>query len=305
MLTKPFLAKCDNRSIMPKSNSVTGAPEEWFDNAILEPLGYTGFSFDFFVDWSKSPSTITPMAWVKRLLSKALDEYSDDELITLLEASENAAYLKKFAEYCEKQGLTLQYLLFRDIDWSKNPEPIGVITITNTPTGVSYAVERITLSDLQDRIRSYSGGAVRIGSKGLMYGTTTLECYLSQTDSLYPGDADLVIVDKDLNNIALLEFKKHNLDTPITDQKLSNYYPYPDGRKYDRLSILQSYLSPSPKLITLYYPTKTNEIAIVEEIVGNVGKLSVGKRGKIELPKAGQKETYTTFVSPILRYVTT
>ena len=67
MLTNPFLAQCANRMVMPKSNSITGTPEDWFDNAILNEFGMIAFSFDFFVDWSTNQ--LTPYAWVKRILT--------------------------------------------------------------------------------------------------------------------------------------------------------------------------------------------------------------------------------------------
>ena len=41
--------------------------------------------------------------------------------------------------------------------------------------------------------------------------------------------------------LAILEFKKHSSNQKypnLEDQTLSNYYPTPDGRKYDRLSLL-------------------------------------------------------------------
>ena len=305
MLQKPFLALCSNRASSPKHNATTGSPEDWFDNGLLIHKKLIGFSFDFFVNWATNQ--ISPFVWVKRILTahpSALyynGEINTDLISKEIIALDSLSNLKLFVKFCSVKNLALQYLLFREIDWSKNAEDIFVVSITMPNDELIFNVEAITLNELQRRIRAYSGGSIRVGAKGLMYGTSMLECFLSKTDSLYPGDMDLVIVDAETIEIrALLEYKKHNLDSPIENEKLGNYYPHPDHRKYDRLAILRDYLNSVPKFICIYYPTKSVESAKVEIIMGNAGTLKSGNSRIINLPRFGDTNTYNVFVDDVL-----
>ncbi len=141
------------------------------------------------------------------------------------------------------------------------------------------AFEVISLDNVKDSIRALSGGPVTIGTKGLIYGTSALECYLSQSDALWPGDVDSVLWSHTTNSaVALLEFKKHTLTTPISSQELSSYYPNPDGRKYNRLAVLRDHLSANLPLFVIYYPTNTMHDTIkIERVVGPYGGLRASK----------------------------
>ena len=82
MLTKPFLAKCGDRSSMPKSHPSSGSPEEWLSDEMLAPHNLSGITFDFFVNWSATPNSITPVIWLKRIL---LPEFSYQQVLENLE----------------------------------------------------------------------------------------------------------------------------------------------------------------------------------------------------------------------------
>lgn len=305
MLQKPFLALCADRNRSPQSNIVTGSPEDWFDNSVLNQKNLTGFSFDFFVNWTTNQ--ISPFAWVKRIMrvnpnslfaNKQIDVgIISNEIINF----DGEDYLKLFVRFCTTHNLTLQYVLFREIDWASAPENIFIATVTSVGEELRFAIEAIEIIELQRRIRNYSGGSVRIGLKGLIYGTSRLECFLSKTDSLYPGDVDLIVVDSTTMEIkSILEFKKHNLATAIENEKLGNYYPNPDKRKYDRLAILGNYLAPVPKLMCIYYPTRSNENGKAEIIKGKIGELTSGSSKTIRLPRLGDVSTYDFFVNEVL-----
>jgi hypothetical protein len=304
MFKNPTLAQCQNRDILPKSNTLTGKPEDWFDNVILDEFGMVGFSFDFFVNWKTNQ--ISPYAWIKKILTVppstlikngAIEEQTIIENLIQFEGQE---YLELFAKFCGKFNLKLQYLLFREVNWDENPETIFLVSISYE-TELIFKVEVIDIKELAEKIKNYSGGNVSIGRKGLTYGTSLLECYFSKTNSLYPGDVDLIIFDKkNLEVKVLLEYKKHNLNTPIKHQKLSNYYPYPDKRKYDRLSILKDYFKSFPKLICLYYPTKTNDKGRAEIIEGKTGQLVSGRSGYLDLPIKNDLETYKLLAKQVI-----
>jgi len=304
MLQKPFLARCDNRKLLPRENPVAGAPEHWFTNPILSEFGKVGISFDFFVNWSLNPYQLTPNIWIKRILNVPPASLTDSDIQKILINSEGEDYLLLLATYAERQGLRLTYLLFRDIKWGKEAEDIIGVTVTRSNSGVSLAVQRITLDILQRTIRTHSGGEVRVGEKGLTYGTSELECYLSTTNSAYPGDVDLVVLDVEtLDPEVILEYKKHNLSTSISEQKLGNYYPHPDRRKYDRLAILRDHLKPIPVLLNLYYPTNPETNACIEIVDGEPGKLVPSNRELIALPKKGDIDSYRAFVGKVLSLI--
>lgn len=49
MLQKTFLARCDNRACLAKTNIMSGSPEAWLSNDILSKSNTFGLTFDFFV----------------------------------------------------------------------------------------------------------------------------------------------------------------------------------------------------------------------------------------------------------------
>lgn len=304
MLIKPFLARCDDRTSMPKLHPTSGTPEEWFSNSILQKYESIGFSFDFFIDWSKHPSCIVPVVWVKRILRKphTYNEFVKNLNKNLTEefGLEYITRLSSFASIC---GFQVQLIVYRDdFEWQNRGSEILLVTLIrsgNNETNFEYSV--ITIDQLKEIIKKNSGGPVKVGSKGLIYGTSRLECYLSKTDSLYPGDVDLIVLDARNKPKAILEFKKHTLQAPISDQKLSNYYPYPDGRKYDRLAILQDFLIQKTgdyvPLLVLYYPTQgAYKEGRMELLQRDKGKLSTRAASNFDLPTKNSISEYDRIV---------
>lgn len=80
MLQKTFLARCDNRACLAKTNIMSGSPEAWLSNDILSKSNTFGLTFDFFVDWAINQ--ISPYVWIKRIL---LPNYTYDEFIGKLD----------------------------------------------------------------------------------------------------------------------------------------------------------------------------------------------------------------------------
>jgi len=307
-LHKPKLAKCNNRDLLPKENQYAGGPEEWFDQGVLTEFGLHGFCYDFFVDWSINPEKLSNMIWIKRIVdnkigAELIRNCDRGQVIDIIKNSELSKQLPHIARYCNKHKLRIQLLIYREIDWSVSPECIVVIEVRWIVNSVKYFVSMIGVSELKERIKMLSGGSISIGAKGLIYGTSLLECYLSRTDSLYPGDVDMVLVDENYNNVAIIEFKKHNLNTPIRNQTLSNYYPRPDQRKYDRISILSDYFIDKPKLYVLYYPTKNTDGSVIECISGGVSNLVSSKKSIIDLPVIGNKLSYSNYVKNVLNFI--
>ena len=262
MINKPFLALCADRAKMPKSHPTSGAPEDWFSVDNLARFNISSLSFDFFVNWSTSPVGLTKEFWLKILISpqSTLKEVIDNFSIEFFKLY-NRDILKDILTNFRNSDLKLYAIVYNDeSDFNNSETEIGKINIfLNSEGEISFEPSIISFGLLKNQIKDNSGGAVKMGSKGLIYGTSKMECFLSNTDSLYPGDADLVLL-RENQIVAILEYKKHTLDLPIEKQTLGNYYPKPDARKYDRLAVLKDFLGGGIEipLINIYYPTLPN-----------------------------------------------
>lgn len=297
MLSAPYLAKCSDRNSMPKFHPTSGSPEDWFSDAMLSRHNYLGLSFDFFVNWSKQPNVLTPVIWVKRILEpsvpyqKVLENLSD-----ILVSHFGNTYFTLLDSFRNVNSLSVQLIIFHDdFNWSDSKSNLLMVDFKGkSESGFIFEGNIVDIELFKSIIQSHSGGPIQIGSKGLIYGTSNLECFLSTTTSLYPGDVDLIVFNKKFEPLALLEYKKHTLTSSISDQKLSNYYPSPDGRKYNRLSILRDYLgqiSPNLPLFNIYYPTNPafNQ-GKMELLKGATGSLQTNVGSIFPLPRS-TKET--------------
>lgn len=254
MITTPkILNRCENRSISARINPQSGGPEDWFTNHNLKLLGIQSFSFDFFVNWETNRFVRT--IWFKRFFDKSINGFiGRHEWKSIIEqylvAHEGEEQLQNLYNFCEEQKLHADFLIFNEYNWNVNEK----IIYARLKSSNSFFIKAITLNELKLKIRQGTGRPFYIGDKGLIYSTSKLECYLSRTDTPYPGDADILLKNNDRYGFKLIEFKKHNLNTSITSQQLSNYFPHPDGTKYRRLNLLSNYL-PNTQLYTLYYTT--------------------------------------------------
>lgn len=288
MIRKPIWARCRDRSSLAKSHEYSGSPEDWFADVLL-PNGYTGISFDFFVNWSTN--SLSNEIWIKRIID---DKYywpqtNKSSLEHDLYKCDSQEYIKTLGSFVTQCHLKLNYQLFKESkDWRNNPSDFGTVAIDNK--GKVSNVKYQSITDIKNEIQLLSGGPVRVGGKGLGYSSTTLECFLANEDKLsgaaWPGDVDLLILDKNLIPIAMLEFKKNTIrpnspygkHIPISEEYLSNYYPNPDKRKYDRLAILRDYLNKhfqkTIPIFNIYFPTWKNSTYMkIEHIIGDIGNL--------------------------------
>lgn len=305
MLIKPVLAKCGDRTILPKMAAANASPEEWFCNTFLVTKGLFGLSFDFFINWSTN--AVTPVIWVKRIIhpNTAYSEIISD-ISNILEKEFTLDYLIRLHDFSKKNGLTPQLILFHDNqNWNDNQSKIIIVDIYKANNALQFNPAITTINNFQQKIKVYSGGPVSIGSKGLFYGTSSLECFLSKTNSLYPGDVDMLLLDADNNVLAMLEYKKHNLPSPITEERLSKYYPAKDARKYNRLAILKDYLSVFKKeeipMLNVYYPTSMDKThGRLELLQGNVNNLSSRAFRKFAIPTSNSHEVFTAVLNDLL-----
>ncbi|CAH6828293.1 hypothetical protein [Vibrio mediterranei] len=283
IFTPKILSRCSDRSIKARTNTLSGGPEDWFTEVHLSQLGIQSISFDFFVNWQRNVFMRT--IWFKRFIdinTRSLIQRDDwqESLITRLIEHEGPSQLSNLFNFCCSQEIFADFLVFNERFWNEN-DPIIYARLTS-PT--SFDVKAISLNQLKLKISHGTGRPFNIGQKGLFYSTSNLECYLSRTDTPYPGDADILLWNRNRNGFKLIEFKKHNLKDPIHSQKLSNYYPRPDGAKYRRLHILSQYL-PNTQLYTLYYTTDNRFQTKIELNSVSGSNLSEGRSILLESPK--------------------
>ncbi len=303
MIYTAYLARCDDRGNMPKTNPQAGTPEQWLDNDILQTFSVNGLSFDFFINWTTN--NMSPEIWFKVIYSPG-GEYTRDQFINDITNCCSRSYFYNLCEFAQKIGIDFYFILFDDTqNWNDDSSFLYKIKLSTADTGYTISpLNRLTINEFKQNIITLSGGPIQIGQKGLIYGTSRLECFLSHTTSLYPGDADLVLTDTNHNPIAILEFKKHNLDTNMENENIHNYYPSRDKRKYDRLAIMQNYISQmgfNVPLLVLYYPTKTMHAEWkLEQIEYQNDNFTVTGSELFPLPIINNEENYRTVVHTIL-----
>lgn len=271
MLTKPVLARCDNRAQLARTNPIYGEPDQWMTSAHLSRMGLSAVSFDYFVDWGVKPYAVGNELWVKRIAKGPVQALRPDDVLQGARACGDD--LEALEAFAGRYGFNARYMVFQEaVDWRGAPEPLLVANLVN---GAFATGAYRDLDEVMVAIRRYSGGEVRIGEKGLTYGTSELECHLSRTDALWPGDADCVLWGSEQQQaLALLEFKKHNMLSPLADENIQKYMRA-DARKWQRLGLLRDRLE--VPLFCVYYSTNAQEGQVkIEHLVGPFDGLQDG-----------------------------
>lgn len=314
-LSELKLARCDDRNILAKENVNSGSPEKWFTQERLDSHNLFPISFDFFVNWSKSPLKTMRNIWIKSIINTEPDKVFDkidtqknNELVkNLIFNYYGESTIKRWLKFSNLYHLNLEFLMFRDVSWdSTSKEKILFCRISGEKENICIQNKLITLQELQKKILIGSGGPVHVGQKGLIYGTSLLECHLSKSSSAYPGDADLVLFDKSTARaFAIIEFKKHTLDSPTCNQRLGNYYPRPDRRKYERLHALKCHFNDlkPPLLANLYFPTKADSQSKIEIIGGKHNNLFSAESTVIDLPFLTSNSSMQDYVDTAIQYL--
>lgn len=279
----PFLAKCTDRSVRSLEHPQLGGPDIWLEELQRRMKNHICTSFDFFVDWSCDPIRVAHELWFKFPVQSQKSLKSIDQEIMLRVLRENHNFVS-LAKLCKEMDLKAKAILF--VDSSKFDDNTDIVFFEYDGDSGKSTFEFSNLGELKDRIRVLSGGPVRVGAKGLMFGTTRLECFLSSTDALWPGDADLVIYSKHDNKMScIFEFKKHtrNAKAKFEEQSVNLYYPNPDGRKYNRLLALsESFVIPVPIFAVFYCNYESERSIIVEEIKKRPKGLEVVRRFSLD-----------------------
>lgn len=169
MLIKPQLSKCSDRQSIPKKHPTSGSPEQWFRNELLFENNLVGISFDFFINWSATPFSLTPEIWIKRILDTPY-EYSDvlDNLPKIMIAEFGLEYLNRLWDFSSQHRLATRFIIFRDdYNWGDQTSSILIISLTsNDLSNLQFNVEVTNLEDFKKLIKQHSGGRYKLEEKG-------------------------------------------------------------------------------------------------------------------------------------------
>ena len=259
-------ALCADRS------QLTGGPDpnDWITPAL--PTGWRLLSFHFFVDWSQPAPQLGRRVWMTRLvhLAGCCPEFAalEEQLLRCFSDSSDYQYFTDLEQVCRVYDDNVSVILLpempvRDVTWSTPAWVVGRRAVS-----AGLRIRRASIHDMAEAIKRHSGGPVRVGNKGLKFGTSAIECFLSTSDAAFPGDADGVIVDDQNRVRCVVEYKKHTLSDELGNHLMPRYYPRPDGRKYQRLAALAAHYSALNRarvpMVVLYYSTRKPVIRLQE-----------------------------------------
>lgn len=302
----PFQARCDDRSHHAEAFA---DPTTWVKAAM--PAGIVALNFQFFIDWNRPSYPVTGPFWITRLLAcnspDTIIKCTDQQVTSAWQSSTESHSLEQVAAFCEPLGISAEGIILPEVPIKQLNKNSPVWKMSRSAMQSKWTVSRLDLVLLQAEITRYRGGlTAALGSKGLIYGTSAVECWMSTTQCIYPGDADCLLV-RGERTIALLEFKKHTLGRPIGENLASRYYPRPDGRKYDSLNSLSRLLGQKSgaivPIVIVYFATRFEKLRIqrIDVVTGNqiVAKYDSGdidvtnatssEKGSIILTEAGIK----------------
>lgn len=127
--------------------------------------------------------------------------------------------------------------------------------------GGTPSIEEKDVRWLKDHLKETNGGD-RLGTKGLIIGNSGVECFLSKSSQIFPGDADAVCILADIPK-AIIEYKSHTIDDEMENHLIERYYPTKDPRKYRSLWILAGDLHCD---LFVVYINQTDKKIIIEKI---------------------------------------
>ena len=278
----PVLASTSDRRKVARTRPDTGPPESWFPDDVLGRKGFEAVSFDFFVNWASGSMSSPVLCKVsaRRAEGGVVGASIDSVRAALHSRSRRGEILFKF---CSSRHLDPYWAVIPD--WSNWSDPDSeILWCPIGGDGLPSEVVRMKLAGVRELIARETGQRFT-PQKGLYWSTTSLEAVLSGTDTPWPGDADLVIVSRATGSpVAVVEFRKQTQDRELAS-RFEDYYPRPDGRRWDRLAILANHFQPAPPLLALHYSVLPGEPRVlVHQIEGTPGDLSESAAVAFEVP---------------------
>ena len=262
-----YLAPCTNRR-RPIGDP---DPSRWLYPAL--PTGWKLFSFHFSINWRGDKPVVDGPFLMCRLVEPGQEAISrkeaDEELLSSFDNSEEFHYFRELERVSNLYGRNLTAILLPEDPSEQVTDETIFWTISGEAEGDKLAIRSHPVSDLKRAIRGRHGIPTREGGKGLTLGTSKVECYLSTSWDIFPGDVDAVVVDERDCIRHLIEYKKHTIPDKIDNHLAQKYYRKSDPRKYQSLQALTEDINRRPheeaRLTILYYSTRSpSEIRLQE-----------------------------------------
>ena len=269
-ITNLQLARCSDRKALARGPDMVE-----FARNIL-PRNWNLISFHFIVNWSTTAGSIGKTCLVTKLL-KIGDKLQADKILvndirSTVEKSKLLVELREAKKVLTRYGKRTWGLVLPEIPVAQISEETAIWLVKERDDR-RVDVTPWNVGKLMQFLREERDGCVSLGTKGLIYGTSAIECYLAKTGDIFPGDADAVLTDEEGKINKIIEFKKHTRSDRIGNHLASNYYPKPDGRKWKALRALWRNIvefdGEDVDLIILYYSIKPPyevRLQTVEEI---------------------------------------
>lgn len=159
----------------------------------------------------------------------------------------------------------------------------------------------ISIAELEEgirKLRGYSFSAV----KNLNSASSNVECFLANnTRNPWPGDIDTIIYDRVKKQyVAIVEFKTHNIDSPIEKEHIGKYGEQ-DWRRFNVLFDLtdnfNARLGYRPKLFFIVWGTNS-ELANHSNI-----KIDLIERGRVLRSFLFPRPNYNQFSDDLFRFI--
>ena len=151
MLSKPVLAKTNNRNIRAQLNDFCGDPEEWFDTTYFNDEGIYATSFDFFVNWETE--TICDEVWIKRISdSDQIYEQSEAQLLEMIAECDGREKSNRLFRFLLHQNMIEKYMLFRNVSeerWANGDEKVVEIDMSKYQHD---SISKYDSSQIQEKI---------------------------------------------------------------------------------------------------------------------------------------------------------
>jgi len=224
----------------------------------------------FIIDFKKS---VCSALFLKLEYSfDAINEISGKALIDAFRNDKNLTELGHCSELAKSLEVPL-FLAMWPVDYPKsrpklNLPPVWIFNLlTNEIVMNGFGVDLgIFLSDYR-KIQFQN-------PKSLNVARSFMECALSLTPNPWPGDIDCIAINNFDHKIqAIIEFKTHNLNSPISTES-SNKYALQDLRRFRVLNYLQSQLSTvqnfSPTLLFVVWGKNHQKIKVQQILDGKV-----------------------------------
>lgn len=187
--------------------------------------------------------------------------------------------------------------------------PIFILR-ASTANGIitTKLIEKGDLNEFESFIKKLRNGYSFQRVKPLNSAKTYMECYLANRSGSnknpWPGDLDGILIDNDTNEIkVLLEFKTHNLDTPIREED-SGKYGTIDERRFRVLTICQGHVgriqSEKPLILFIVWGTKpAHEKIKIQAILDNQ---LLGEK-YIKRPDSSDENELNDYATAIINFI--